>query len=179
MEHCGNVAQCVGLHVTKLITMSKQLHSILYRKEIRKSQTLFSVCQFCNQHMHCFLDECTPFLSISLVLSSSSFDINYLCAMSSVNWYVFLYVIPLSHFRSTSAAFPRNLHLLVAVFSSNSSQALLFSRNVSTGFMCASFLMSLFLVWSVLPISAYSLLLSCFRPRHLSDSYYPLKFPCS
>ena len=122
--------------------------------------------------MHTFLDHL-----IMLVIQYVRSYVSYFLSVGISSCLPRCY--PLSLFRSTSAAFPINLvsailHVCGCVLASSSSQTLLFSRNVSTCFMCASFLMSLFLVWSLLPISTPSFQLSGFLPLRLPDSYYLL-----
>ena len=143
------------------ISKSKPMHSSLYRTE-KGSDALFPgqiltfldhliilVIQYFRSYVPCLLSVgvssclrlCYPYIS---------FSVDLCCISQKRSLNDFAHVVVFS---------PR------AVV-----KTLLFSRNVSIGFMCASFLMSLFLVWSVLPISASSLQLSCFLPLHLSYS---------
>ena len=136
-----------------------------------------------SQHMHCFLDKCTPFLIITLLWSSSSFDLVCHVFCPLVFLHVFPCVIPPSMCRSPSAPSPINLYYQrfvtdVVVFSPRPVAKLLqssvFYERFSSGCLRVSFLMSLLLVWSLLHISTPTFQLNCFLPLHLSDSYYPI-----
>ena len=115
------------------------------------------------------------FLTISLCMAGNYLRhpvFPILCHVFSqlVFLHVSLYVFPPSLFRPTSAPSPQNVQVLaishrcgwVLASSSDQNAFELISMNVSTGFTCASFLMSSFLMWSnlVFPLAHLNILIS-------------------
>ena len=137
-------------------------------------QIIYNICLiYCGIHFSPF----SPFLTISLCRAGQYFShpvFSVLCQFfsQSVFLHVFLYVVPPS-LSVDLCSFSQKLlvvtisHRIMMWLGSRLKQwpnhfSLLISRKVSTGFMCASFLMSSFLMWSnlVFPLAHLNILIS-------------------